>query len=60
MHNIFNTDIDPGGEFVGLDSREAFINVSSGPGFRKPGPGSSHDSSYVYTRNPPLSRWFDN
>ena len=46
-YNIFNTDIDPGGDFVGPDSREAFINVSSGPGFRKPGPGSSHDSSYV-------------
>ena len=37
-YNIFNTDIDPGC---------ASIEASPGPGFRKPSPGSSHDSSYV-------------
>ncbi len=36
--SLFNTDIDPGC---------ASIDVSPGPGFRKPDPGSSHDSSYV-------------
>ncbi len=48
--NIFNTDIDPGSDFVGPDSGEASIDASPGPGFRKPGPGSSHDSSYVWCK----------
>ena len=33
---------------MGPDSGETSIEVSSGSGFRKPGPGSSHDSSYVH------------
>ncbi len=44
-YGIFNTDIDPG-----CDS----IEVSSGPDIRKPGPGSSHDSSYVVSDIPLL------
>ena len=32
---------------MGSDSGEASMNVSPGPGFSKPGPDSSHDSSYV-------------
>ncbi len=46
-YNIFNTDIDPGGDFMEPDSGETSIEVSSGSAFRKPGPGSSHESSYV-------------
>ena len=48
MWNIFNTDIDPGGDFTEPDSGETSINAYPGPGFRKPGPGSGHDSSYVH------------
>ena len=33
--------------FMEPDSREASIDVSSGSSFRKPGPGSPIDSSYV-------------
>ena len=47
MSNIFNTDIDPGCAFIDASPGETSIDVSSGPGFRKPGPGSSHDSGYV-------------
>ena len=47
-YNTFNTDIDPGGDFMESASGETSINASPGPGFRKPGPGSSHESSYVY------------
>ena len=46
-YNIFNTDIDPGGDFMGRDSEETFINVCSGSAFRKPGPGSGLNASYV-------------
>ena len=46
-HFKFNTDIDPGSDFMEPDSGETSIDASSGPSFRKPGPGSSHDSGYV-------------
>ncbi len=46
-YQLFNTDIDPGGDFMESDSGETSIDAPPGPGFRKPGPGSSDDSSYV-------------
>ena len=44
-YNIFNTDIDPGSDF--MEPEPNFIDASPGSSFRKPGPGSSDDSSYV-------------
>ena len=46
-YTIFNTDIDPGSDFMEPDSGETSIKASLGPGFRKPGPGSTVDSGYV-------------
>ncbi len=46
-YNTFNTDIDPESEFMESSPGPSSIEVSSGSGFRKPGPGCSLDSSYV-------------
>ncbi len=45
-YNIFNTDIDPGSDLMEPDSGETSIDAP-GSSFRKPGPGSSHNSSYA-------------
>ena len=45
--NTFNTDIDPSGDSIDASPGHASIDVSSGSGFRKPGPGSTVDSGYV-------------
>ena len=39
--------MDPECGFMESNSWETSIDASSGSAFRKPGPGPSHDSSYV-------------
>ena len=46
-HSTFDTDIDPECGFMESTSGDTSIDASPGSDFRKPSPGSRHDSSYV-------------